>query len=157
MVPMEQDAMVPTQQHQEEETETEKPKYQLTKKNIRQIAVEISKSNKSLESTTKGKGKHNIILQEISEDEDELNARVADILIDAAKNKVSIEEQFKRFVEEEERQSKAKKVKITKPPAIEPIDLVSTPPPPSPTQIIQEDTSVSTNISPTDLYNNAML
>ena len=73
------------------------------KKNIRQIAAEISKSQKFLESTTKGKGKHKIILQESSEDEDELHARETNILIDAAKNKVFVEEQFKRFFEEEAR------------------------------------------------------
>ena len=92
MVPTEQDAMVPTQQQQEEEIDTEKPEYQLTKKNIWQIAVEDAKSRKCLESTTKGKWKHKLILQESSEDEDELYARATDILIDTTKNKFSVEE-----------------------------------------------------------------
>ena len=65
-----------------------------------------------------------------------MHSRETDILIDASKNKVSIEEEFKRFVEEEARKAKGKKVKITNPPAVKAIYLVSTPPPPSPIQII---------------------
>ena len=69
------------------------------KKNISQIAAKFSKSRKILESPKKGKGKRKLILQERLEDEDKLHAIETDILIDAAKNKVSVEEQFKLFIE----------------------------------------------------------
>ena len=77
-------------------------------------------------------------------------------MIDVAKNKVFVEEQFKRFVEEETKQVKSKKVKLINPLAVETIDLASTPLPPSPTQIIQEDMLVFTNISLTNLCKSAM-
>ena len=56
----------------------------MSKKNLQQLALEISKSWKKRDSRTKGKGKSRFILQEESDDEDELLARATDILEDAA-------------------------------------------------------------------------
>ena len=78
-------------------------------------------------------------------------ACAADILEDASKNKVSVEEQFICFVKEEAKKAKAKKVKTTKPPEFKAIDLVSTPPPPSPTKIIQEYVLEETTVIPLDI------
>ena len=59
----------------------------------------ITTSRKKKGTQGKEKGKHKIILLEESEDEEELLDIVADILEDAAINKVSVETQFKQFVE----------------------------------------------------------
>ena len=129
----------------------------MTKENLKKIAHKISTSRKKKESQAQGKGKHKIILPKESENEQELLASVVDILEDASINKVYVKTQFKHFIELEEKQGRSKKVIFSIPSKLYPIDLVSTPPPPSPTQIIQEDIPVSTNISPVDLCKSAML
>ena len=52
-------------------------------------------------------------------------------------------------MEEEEMQSKEKKVRIATPPKFESIDLNTTPPSPSPTQIVQEEVPNPTFVTPT--------
>ena len=120
----------------------------MTKQNIRQLALEISKARKKKRNLVKWKGKHILILLEESNDEDELHAIAADILEDAAKNKASVKQQFKIFMEEEEKKSKAKKVRVATPPEVDLVDLTTTPPPPSPTQIVQEEVPSLTSIPP---------
>ena len=62
-----------------------------------------------------------------------------DIIEDAAKNKIPIETQFHRFVEAGAQQGRPKKAKSTNTSTAENVvDLMSTPPPPSPTKITQE-------------------
>ena len=69
-----------------------------------------------------------------SEDEDELVATTIDIIEYTIENKVPIETQFRRFVESKAQQGQPKKVKSTNTSTAENIvDLVSTPPPSSPT------------------------
>ena len=45
-----------------------------------------------MDSLAKGKGKCQLILQENSDDEDELHAQVTEILIEVTKNKIPVEE-----------------------------------------------------------------
>ena len=80
-----------------------------------------------------------------------------DIIEYAAVNKISIETQFKRFINSGAKQGRPKKVKNTNPSIDEIIvDLVSTPPLPSPTHITQEYIPHQTTINPVDIYKNAM-
>ena len=75
----------------------------------------------------------------------------------ATANKDSVETQFKWFVDAGTKQGRPKKVKTATTLVDENIvDLVSTPPPSSPTQITQEDTPQIPTISPVDICNNAM-
>ena len=75
----------------------------------------------------------------------------------ATTNKISVETQFKRFVDAGAKQGRSKKVKNATTSVDENIvDLVSTPPPPSPTQITQEDTPQLPTISPVDICKKAM-
>ena len=67
----------------------------MTKENLKIIAKEISTSRKKKGTQAQGKGERKLILSEELEDEEELLATAADILDDAALNKVSIEKQFK--------------------------------------------------------------
>ena len=61
-------------------------------------------------------------------------ATAVDIIEDVAANKISFETHFKWFVNAGAKQGRTKKVKTTNPVVDENIvDLVSTPPPPSPT------------------------
>ena len=107
----------------------------MTKENLKKIAKEITTSRKRKENQEKGKGKCNIILYEL-ENKEELLATAVDIIEDAAANKILVETQFKRFVDAREKQGRPKKVKNATTSVDENIvDLVSTPPPPSPTQI----------------------
>ena len=71
----------------------------MTKHNIRQLDLEISKSWKKKRTPVKGKGECRLILPEESDDEEELQARPAEILKDAGKSKISVEDQFKKFIE----------------------------------------------------------
>ena len=60
-------------------------------------------------------------------------ATALNIIEDAAANKISVETQFKRFVDSGAKQGIMKKVKTTNPPVDEEIvDLVSNPPTPIP-------------------------
>ena len=63
----------------------------MKKHNIRQLALEISKAQKKKNTPVKWKGKCRIILQEESDDEEDLLARAVEILEDVVKNKVSVE------------------------------------------------------------------
>ena len=92
------------------------------------------------------------ILQGELDDEEELLSRVADILEDSAKNKISFKKQFKCFVEAKEKQEKYKKVRVTTPPEVNSIDLNSTPPPPYPTKIVQEEIPNPTVFSSSNPY-----
>ena len=83
----------------------------MTKENFKKIAKEISTSRKNKGTQEKGKGKHKLILSEESEDEEELLVTAVDILKDASRNKVSIETQFKQFVESGAKQGRFKKVR----------------------------------------------
>ena len=81
-----------------------------------------------------------------------------DIIEDATTNKVSVETQFKQFVEAGAKQGRPKKVKSTNTSTTENIvDLVSTPLPPSPTNTTQEDNPQIPTIIPIDICKNAML
>ena len=71
----------------------------MTKENLKKIAKEISTSRKKKGTKEKGKGKHKLILPKESRDEEELLSTISNILEDAAINKVSVETQFKQFVE----------------------------------------------------------
>ena len=128
----------------------------MKKENLRKIAKEITASRKRKAIQEKGKGKRKLILSE-SEDEEELLATIVDIIEYAAVNKITVETQFKRFVDAGVKQGRPKKVKTTNPSVDENIvDLVSTPPLPSPTQITQEDIPQLTTFSPVDICKNAM-
>ena len=117
--------------------ESDNIEYDITKEKVKNLAKEIAVVRKKA-TETKGKGKRNLILSE-SEDEEELLATVVDIIEDTVANKVLVKTQFKIFVKVRALQGWPKKVKSTNTSTAENIvDLVSTPPPPSPTQITQE-------------------
>ena len=85
------------------------------------------------------------------------SATALDIIEYAIANKVSVETQFQIFVEAGAlpvRPKKAKTTHMTMPKNI--IDLVSMPPPPSPTKLIEEQVADQHSISPLDLCKNAM-
>ena len=114
--------------------ESENPEYDIKKEKIKKIALEITTVRKKA-TKTKGKGKHKSILSD-SEEEEELLTTMVDIIEDVVANKVPVEKQFQKFVEAGARQGRPKKAKSTHTSTTENIvDLVSTPPPPSLTQI----------------------
>ena len=78
-----------------------------------------------------------------------------DIIEDAAANKVPVETQFQRFVDAGAQAGRPKKVKTTTTPE-NIVDLVSTPPPPSPMKITKEQAPTPQSVSPLDLYKSAM-
>ena len=96
----------------------------MTKENLKRIANEISTSRKKKGSQAQGKGKRKLILPEESEDEEELLVIAADILEDASMNKVSVKTQFKQFIESGAKQGSPKKVRVSIPSGISPIDLI---------------------------------
>ena len=117
----------------EEYIESNNIEYAMTRENLKKIEKEIAASRKNKVNQEKWKGKHKLILLE-SEDEEELLATIVDIIKDVAANKISVETQFKRFVDSRAKQGRPKKVKTTNPLVDEEIvDLVSTPPLSSPT------------------------
>ena len=74
------------------------------------------------------------------------------IIEDASTNKLPVETQFQRFIEAGELQGQPKKAKITHMSMPENVvDLVSTPPPPSPTKITEELLPEQLSISQLDL------
>ena len=82
---------------------------------------------------------------------------VINIIEDATTNKVLVETQFRRFVKAGAKQGRSKKVKSTNTSTTGNIvDLVSTPPPPYPTQITQEYNPQVPTISPVNICKNAM-
>ena len=76
-----------------------------------------------------------------------------DIIEDAAANKVPVETQFQWFLEAGAPEGRPKKAKTTTIPE-DIIDLVSTPPPPSPTPVVKEKELTQQLVSPIDLYKN---
>ena len=64
-----------------------------------------------------------------------------DIVEDATANKVSVETQFQRYLDAGAPEGRPKKAKMTPTPE-NIVDLVSTPPPPSPTLVDEEQASV---------------
>ena len=87
------------------------------------------------------------MLSEESKYEEELLATAVDILEDASLNKVSIETQFKQFIEVGAKQGRTKKVRVATPLKIYPIDLTPKSPRPFPTRITP-DSSVSISPNP---------
>ena len=87
-----------------------------------------------------GKGKHKLILADSSEYEEELAAMTLDIIEDAAANKVPVKTQLQRFVDAGAQVGRPKKAKTTTTPK-NVVDLLSTPPPPSPMKITEEQAS----------------
>ena len=83
---------------------------------------------------------HKLIIAKSSDDDDELAAVALDIIEDATANKVSVETQFQCFVEAGAPEGRPKKEKTTTTPK-NVVDLVLTPPPTSPTQIVEEKAS----------------
>ena len=119
------------------EIDTEDLEYAVTKENITKLSKEIatSRKRKKTQEQEQGKGKHKLIIPESSEDEEELAATALDIIEDATTNKVPVETQFQIFFEAGEQQGQPKRVKSTNTSIAENVvDLVSTPPPPSPTK-----------------------
>ena len=79
------------------------------------------------------------------------------IIEDAAANKVPVETQFQKFVKAGAQQRQPKKAKITHTSTPENIvDLVSTPPPPSPTKVTEEKIPEQISIIPLDLCKSVM-
>ena len=130
-MPTEQ-STISTHQHEggeeiEEDIESDNPEYAMTKENLNKITKEIAASRKRKTNQGKGKGKCQLILSE-SEDKEELLAISINIIENAAANKISVETQFKQFVDAGAKQGRPKKVKTTNPLVNENIvDLVSTP------------------------------
>ena len=105
------------------------------------MSKEIATARKKLKTQQQqqGKGKRKLIIVESSDDEEELGAMAIDIIEDAAANKVLVETQFQRFVEAGALPGRPKKAKITHTSTPENVvDLVSTPPPPSPKKVTEE-------------------
>ena len=141
------------------EIENENPEYAVTKENIRKLLKEIaaSRKRKRTQEQEKGKGKRKLIITESSKYEEELAATACDFIEDATANKILIETQFQRFVEVGAQQGQPMKAKSTNTSTVENVvDLVSTPPPPSPTKITQELIPEPPSISPIDISKNAM-
>ena len=102
---------------------------------LKEIAV--ARKKLKTQQQQQGKGKHNIILTDSIEDEKKLVAMVLDIIEDAIANKVPVETQFQRFVDTGAQVGRLKKAKTMKTPE-NVVDIMSTPPLPSPTKIIEE-------------------
>ena len=105
------------------------------------MSKEIAAARKRIRTQQRqqGKGKHKLIIAESSDDEEELGATAIDIIEDVVANKVPVETQFQRFVEVGALPGQPKKAKITHmstPKNV--VDLVSTPPPPSPTKVTED-------------------
>ena len=97
------------------------------------------RKRKKTQQQQQGKGKRKLIIAESLEDEEELAATALDIIEDAAANKVPVETQFQKFVEAGAQPGRPKKEKSTHTSiAKNVVDLVSTPPPPSPTKITED-------------------
>ena len=98
-----------------------------------------------------GRGKRKIILADSSDHEEELAAAAVDIVEDARANKLSVEVQFQRYVDTGAPEGRPKKAK-TAPTPENVVDLVLTPPPPSPTTIFEEKAPVQQVDSPHEEY-----
>ena len=78
-----------------------------------------------------------------------------EIIEDAIANKVLVETQFLHFVKAGAPEGWPKKAKTTTTPE-NVVDLVSTPPPLSPTQIIEEQAPTQQSVIPLELYKSVM-
>ena len=77
--------------------ESNNHQYDITKDKVKKLEKEITAARKNA-TETKGKGKHNLILSKL-EDEEELLAIGANIIEDVVANKVLVKTQLKIFVE----------------------------------------------------------
>ena len=105
------------------------------------MSKEIAAARKKIRTQQRqqGKGKHKLIITESSDDEEELGVIPIDIIEYSVANKVPLETQFQIFVEAGALPGQPKKSKITHMSTPENVvDLVSTPPPPSPTKQREE-------------------
>ena len=119
--------------------------------------IAAARKRKRTQQQPQGKGKRKIIIPDSSDDDEELATMALDIIEDAAVKKVPFETQFQKFVEAGAQQGRPKKAKITHTSMPETVvDLVSTPPPPSPTKITEELIPQQLSLSPLILCNNAM-
>ena len=106
---------------------------------IKKLAKEIAVARRKikLQKRQQGKGKRKLVLADSTDDEEELAASALDIVEDARANKVTVETQFQRFIDAGAPEGPPKKAKTQSTPE-HIVDLVSTPPPPSPTTIVEE-------------------
>ena len=119
--------------------------------------IAAPRKRKITQDQEQGKGKHKLIITDSSEEKEELAAMAYDIIEYAAKNKVPVETKFQRFVEAGAQQGRPKKAKSTNTSIAENVvDLVSTPPPPSPTKITQDLILEPPSISPLNICKNSM-
>ena len=120
------------------EVEDDNPEYALSKSTIQKLAKEIVVTRKRLRTQKQqiGRGKRKLILDS-SDDDEELVAMAVDIVEDARANKVSVETQFQRYIEAGTPEARPKKSKTQQTPE-NVVDLMSTPPPPSPTPVVEE-------------------
>ena len=140
------------------EVEDADPKYALSKSIIKKLAKEIAVTRKRIKAQKlqQGKGKRKLLLADSSDDEEELVAAAVDVVEDAAANKVSVETQFQRYLDAGAPEGRPKKEKATPTPK-NVVDLVSTPPPPSPTPVVEEQASIQQLVSPHNIYQRAIL
>ena len=89
------------------------------------------------------------------DDEEELEAAAIDIVEDARANKVSVEVQFQRYLEAGAPEGRPKKAK-TQTTSKNVVDLVLTPPPPSPLPVIEEQAPAEGLGSPSEEYERAI-
>ena len=110
---------------------------------IKKLAKQISIARKRIKAQKlqQGKGKRKLRLDDSSDDEEELVAVAVDIVEDATANKVSVETQFQRYLDAGASEGRLKKAKTTPTPE-NVFDLVSTPLPPSPTPVVEEQASI---------------
>ena len=151
-------SLIPTQELRGE-TEPKNLEYAITKGIIKKLLKEIAAARKKIrtQQQQERKGKRKIIITESSDDKEELGATTIDIIEDATANKVPVETQFQRFVEAGALPGRPKKAKITHTSTPENIvDLMSTPPPPSPTKVIEELVPEQLLVSLLDLCKSAM-
>ena len=119
--------------------------------------IAASRKRKKNQEHEQGKGKRKLIIAESSEDEEEPIAMDLNIIKDSAAKKVPMETQFQKFVEVGAQQGQPKKAKSTNTSMAENVmDLVSTPPPPSPTKITQELILEPPSISLINICKNSM-
>ena len=119
------------------EVEEDNPEYVVSRSIIKKLAKEIAIARRKikLQKRQQGKGKRKLVLADSTDDDEELAAAALDIVEDARANKVTVETQFQRFIEARAPEGRPKKAKTQSTPE-NVVDLVSTPPPPSPTLVV---------------------
>ena len=146
-------------QDQGGEIDTENPEYVVTKENICKLSKEIvtSRKIKRTQEQEQGKGKRKLIIADSSKDKEELVTMACDIIEYVVANKFLVETQFQRFVEVEAQQGRSKKAKSINTSTAENVfDLISTPPPLSPTKITQEAIPEHLSTSPINICKNVL-